>query len=33
VIRFFDHNDLRDMASDLSDEIIAKGEVICLAVI
>ncbi len=33
VIRFFDHDDLRDMASDLSDEIIAKGEVICLAVI
>lgn len=33
VIRFFDHNDLRDMESDLSDEVIAKGEVICLAVI
>jgi hypothetical protein len=33
VIRFFDHNDLREMASDLSDEIIAKGEVICLAAI
>ena len=31
VIRFFDHNDLRDMESDLNDEIIAKGEVICLA--
>jgi methyltransferase (TIGR00027 family) len=31
VIRFFDHNDLRDMESDLSGEIIAKGEVICLA--
>jgi methyltransferase (TIGR00027 family) len=31
VIRFFDHNDLRDMESDLSDETIAKGEVICLA--
>jgi len=31
VIRFFDHNDLRDMESDLSDEIVAKGEVICLA--
>jgi len=31
VIRFFDHNDLRNMKSDLSDEIIAKGEVICLA--
>ena len=33
VIRIFDHNDLRNMESDLSDEIIAKGEVICLAVI
>jgi methyltransferase (TIGR00027 family) len=33
VIRFFDHNDFRGMASDLSDEIIAKGEVICLAAI
>jgi len=31
VIRIFDHNDLRNMESDLSDEIIAKGEVICLA--
>jgi len=31
VIRFFDHNDLRNMESDLSDEVIAKGEVICLA--
>jgi methyltransferase (TIGR00027 family) len=31
VIRFFDHNDLRDMESDPSDEVIAKGEVICLA--
>jgi len=31
VIRFFDHNDLRDMESDLIDEVIAKGEVICLA--
>jgi methyltransferase (TIGR00027 family) len=31
VIRFFDHNDLRAMESDLSDETIAKGEVICLA--
>ena len=30
LIRFFDHNDLRHMA-DLSDEMIAKGEVICLA--
>ena len=33
VIRFFDHNDLRDMESDVSDEIIAKGEVICLTAI
>src|ERR1043166_6977229 len=33
VIRFFDYNDLREMASDLSDEIIARGEVICLAAI
>jgi methyltransferase (TIGR00027 family) len=33
VIRFFDHNDLRDVESDLSGEILAKGEVICLAVI
>ena len=33
VIRFFDHNDLRDMESNLSSEIIAKGEVICLAAI
>ena len=33
VIRIFDHNDLRNMESDLSDEIIAKGEVICLAAI
>jgi methyltransferase (TIGR00027 family) len=31
VIRFFDHTDLRDMESDFSDEIVAKGEVICLA--
>jgi methyltransferase (TIGR00027 family) len=33
VIRFFGHNELRDMESDLSDEVIAKGEVICLAAI
>ena len=33
VIRFFDHSDLRDMASALGDETIAKGEVICLAAI
>jgi len=31
VIRFFDHNHLRDMESELADEVIAKGEVICLA--
>ena len=33
VIRFFDHNDLRGIESDLSNEIIAQGEVICLAAI
>jgi len=33
VIRFFDHNDLRNMESDLNGEIIASGEVICLAAI
>jgi methyltransferase (TIGR00027 family) len=31
VIRFFDHNDLRQMHSGCADEVIAKGEVICLA--
>ena len=31
VIRFFDHGDLREMDSGLTDEVIAKGEVICLA--
>jgi methyltransferase (TIGR00027 family) len=31
VIRFFDHDDLRNMESDLIGEILAKGEVICLA--
>ena len=31
VIRFFDHNDLRKMESEPIDEVIAKGEVICLA--
>ncbi len=31
VIRFFDHDDLREMESGLADEAIAKGEVICLA--
>jgi len=33
VVRFFDHDDLRDMASELADEAIARGEVICLAAI
>jgi len=33
VIRFFDHNDLREFDSELPDEVIAKGEVICLAAI
>jgi methyltransferase (TIGR00027 family) len=31
VIRFFDHNHLRETESALADEVIAKGEVICLA--
>lgn len=31
VMRFFDHNDLREMESELTDAVIAKGEVICLA--
>jgi methyltransferase (TIGR00027 family) len=31
VNRFFDHNDLREIESELADEVIAKGEVICLA--
>jgi len=31
VIRFFDDNYFRDMQSELADEVIAKGEVICLA--
>jgi methyltransferase (TIGR00027 family) len=31
VTRFFDHNDLRELASELTAEPIAKGEVICLA--
>jgi methyltransferase (TIGR00027 family) len=31
VIRFFDHNDLRETESELADQDIAKGEVICLA--
>ena len=33
VIRFVDHNDLRKIESGLGDEVIAKGEVICLAAI
>ncbi len=33
VIRIFDHDDLRQMHSDAADEVIAKGEVICLAAI
>ena len=33
VIQFFDHNDLRGIAPDPGDKIIAKGEVICLAAI
>jgi methyltransferase (TIGR00027 family) len=31
VIRFFDHNDLSEKESELTDEVIAEGEVICLA--
>ncbi len=31
VIRFFDHDDLRQMGTALANEPIAKGEVICLA--
>jgi methyltransferase (TIGR00027 family) len=31
VIRFFDHNDLRDMEAELANEVIAKGEALCLA--
>ena len=31
VMRFFDHDDLRKIESDLADEVIARGEVICLA--
>jgi methyltransferase (TIGR00027 family) len=31
VIRIFDHEDLRQMHSGCADEVIAKGEVICLA--
>jgi O-methyltransferase involved in polyketide biosynthesis len=31
VNRFLDHNDLREMESELVNEVIARGEVICLA--
>jgi len=31
VIRFFDHNDLQRIGPEPTDEVIAKGEVICLA--
>jgi methyltransferase (TIGR00027 family) len=31
VVRFFDHNDLRELGSRLADGPIARGEVICLA--
>jgi methyltransferase (TIGR00027 family) len=33
VMRFFDHDDLRKIESEIADEVIARGEVICLAVI
>jgi methyltransferase (TIGR00027 family) len=33
VMRFFDHNDLRTIGSEAVEEVIAKGEVICLAAI
>jgi methyltransferase (TIGR00027 family) len=33
VMRFFDHDDLRKIEPELADELIAKGEVICLAAI
>jgi methyltransferase (TIGR00027 family) len=33
VIRFVDHSDLRKIESGLADEVIARGEVICLAAI
>jgi methyltransferase (TIGR00027 family) len=33
VIRSFDHNDLRKIGSESPEEVIAKGEVICLAAI
>jgi hypothetical protein len=31
AVRFFDHDDLRELKSGLAAEPIAKGEVICLA--
>ena len=31
VVRFFDHDDLRELRSGLADEPLAKGELICLA--
>ena len=31
IVRFFDHDDLREMESGSTNELIAKGEVICLA--
>jgi hypothetical protein len=31
VLRFFDHNDLREIDSALADEPLARREVICLA--
>ncbi len=31
AIRFFDHDDLRNIESEFANEMIAKGEVICLA--
>jgi methyltransferase (TIGR00027 family) len=31
VIKFFDHNSLRDLEPELTDKVIARGEVICLA--
>jgi O-methyltransferase involved in polyketide biosynthesis len=33
VMRFFDHDDLRKIESEIADEVIARGEVICLAAI
>jgi methyltransferase (TIGR00027 family) len=33
VMRFFDHDDLRKIELELADEVVAKGEVICLTAI